>query len=520
LSANEGREIELKLELRPEDAARLGALKSLPHARLGLAKAEQIVTVYFDTQDHALRRAGLSLRLRHAGSRRIQTVKSEPGEGLAVDRLEDEVPVNGVGPDLARIANPALRDKVLTAASKATLAAQFETVILRTTRHVRTTKGDVVDLVVDLGEVRAETEDCPIAELELELKSGSPAALFALARTLNDTVPLRVVRLTKADRGYGLLGDEIGAPQKSSRIVLPSDATAGDAFGAILRNGLAHLLANEPAVVERRDVEGLHQLRVALRRLRAVLSTYDSLLDESCVAGFEHEIQWISAVCGTARDYDVFLASIVPAASDALAKLAGGEEALLRAANEARADAWAKVVEAVASARLTTLLIDLAGLAAREKLPLASAVKRRDLDESARAFAATALDHHRKKVAKLAAPLTQLSDEDRHRLRKRLKRLRYTAEFFSSLFPETESKPYLKRLGALQDCFGALNDFATAGRLVDSLTAFGTGKKAALLAEAGALLLAHHRKAAEALIGEAAERWARLAKRRPFWRET
>src|SRR5262249_41036278 len=160
------------------------------------------------------------------------------------------------------------------------LKPQFETVVLRTTRNIRTETGDVVELVIDLGEVRGEKEDCPIAELELELKSGSPSALFELAKALNETVPLRVMRLSKADRGYALLGDKVGVPQKSTPVRLPHDVSAGEALAPILQNGLAHLLANEPAVVERRDVEGLHQLRVALRRLRAVFDTYDGLLDE------------------------------------------------------------------------------------------------------------------------------------------------------------------------------------------------------------------------------------------------
>lgn len=521
LNAAEGREVELKLELRPEDAARLGALKSLPQARLGLPKAEQIVTVYFDTPDLALRKAGLSLRLRHAGSRRIQTVKSEfAPEGIEANRLEDEVPVNGAGPDIARIADQGLRARMLQVAEKSTLAPQFETVVLRTTRHVKTARGDVVELVVDLGEVRAKKEESPICELELELKSGSPGSLFELAEALNETVPLRVMRFSKADRGYALLGDKIGAPQKSSRVELCADITAGAALGPILRNGLAHLIANEPAVVEERDVEGLHQLRVALRRLRAALSTYDGLIDEPLMTHLEHEIRWVSAICGAARDYDVFLDSIVPAAEDALRDLSGGRGALEAAARAARADAWAKVVEAVASARFTALLLKLAALAACEKPPLAEGAKRRDLNQPARDFASDMLDHHRKKAAKLAAHLAELSDEERHQLRKRLKRLRYTAEFFASLYPEQAARSYLKRLGTLQDCFGALNDLATAGRLIEGLAAFGTGKKAALLAEAGARLLAHHREAADMLIGEAEERWGKLDKRRAFWRET
>jgi CHAD domain-containing protein len=296
------------------------------------------------------------------------------------------------------------------------------------------------------------------------------------------------------------LGDKVGAPQKSNRVHLPPDITVGAALSPILESGLSHLLANEPSVVEARDVEGLHQLRVALRRLRAVFATYDALLDEKLMTQIEHEIKWISAICGAARDYDVFVENLIPAADEALAAAKPARAALERAAAAARADAWAKVVEAVASSRFTALVLVLAGLSRMERPPLADGIKRKDLAQPA------------------PASLTTLGDEERHQLRKRLKRLRYTAEFFGSLYPQEAAKAYLKKLGALQDCFGALNDLATAGRLIGSLTAFGSAGKA--LNEAGQLVLEHHRKAADTLIGEAADRWAKLAKRKPFWRET
>jgi inorganic triphosphatase YgiF len=440
-----------------------------------------------------------------------------PSGGLLADRQEDEVPLNGAGPDIGRIADRVLRERVLQVAEKGALTPQFETIVLRTTRNIRTEAGDVVELVIDLGEVRAEKEDSPIAELELELKSGSSASLFSLARALNETAPLRIIRLTKADRGYALLGEKVRTTQKSHRLTLPETVTAGAALQPVLDNGLAHLLANEPSVVEARDVEGLHQLRVALRRLRAICGTYDKLLDETLMTRIEHEIKWISAICGAARDYDVFLGSLLPAADEALADEKAGREALTRAARIARADAWAKVVEGVASARFTALVLVLADLAATPRPPLAKGVRRKDLDQPARDFASEKLDHQRKKAAKLGAHFATLSDEERHVLRKRLKRLRYTAEFFASLYPEKATKPYLKRLGALQDCFGALNDFATAARLVKALTTLGTEGSAAR-ARAGALLLEHHRKAAEGLIGETAARWDKLARRKPFWR--
>src|SRR5262249_7223759 len=155
-------------------------------------------------------------------------------------------------------------------------------------------------------------------------------------------------------------------------------------------------------------------------------------------------------ICGAARDYDVFMENLIPAADEALATAKPARAALERAAVAARADAWAKVVEAVASSRFTALVLVLAGLSRMERLPLADGVKRKDLAQPARDFAAETLDHQRKKAAKLAASLATLSDEERHKLRKRLKRLRYTAEFFGSLYPQEAAKAYLKKLGALQ----------------------------------------------------------------------
>jgi inorganic triphosphatase YgiF len=519
LNEKTGYEVELKLELRPEDAARLGKVKSLPRARMGPPKAEQIVTVYFDTQDLALRRAGLSLRMRHAGSRRVQTVKSERLEDLpGAPRLEDEVPVNGVGPDLARIGDTQLRKRVLGATASAKLAPQFETVVLRTTRHVKTKLGDVVEFVVDLGEVRAATQDWPICELELELKEGSPYALYALAQALNEEVPLRLVRLTKADRGYALLGETVGAPQKARPVALERDVTTGDAFRRILENCLSHMMANEPSVVERRDGEGLHQLRVAMRRLRTALVTFEPLLETDLVKELHHEIKGLGAICGTARDHDVFLAQILPQAADAIGTIRGGGTAIELAAKIARKDAWAKVIEAVASARFTALVIAVGSLAAQKELPTGKHAKRREWDAPARDFAAEALDRHRRKVVKRARALATQDDQERHELRKRLKRLRYAGEFFSGLYSEKSAKAYLKRIGALQDSFGALNDVATAERLVGGLSAFGSGDKPALIAAAGGKLLDYHRGAAEALMGEARDRWAQLAERKPFWR--
>jgi inorganic triphosphatase YgiF len=512
------REVELKLEIRPSDIGRLSRLKGLPAARLGQPRAEQLFTVYFDTEDCALRKAGLSLRLRHEGTRRIQSVKSAPRDlSLAADRAEDEVLLNGHGPDIAHIGNIALRDQVTEAAGGADLMPLFETQILRTTRHIKTDAGDDVELVVDVGQVRADRGDRPLAELELELKGGSREALYKLARALNEEAPLRVLTLTKADRGYELLGTAVPEPAKAEAVALAPDATAGGALKAILRACLGHLMQNEPATVERQDVEGLHQMRVALRRLRTVFAVFDKPAAHPPLAPLKEEAEWLSRCLGEARDLDVFKDEIMAP----VAKAFPDDQAfglLAEAAEKARALAWTEVLTAVNSARYTAFVLDLAAIIEHEDLAETDAETRAPLALPARDFAAGAIEALFDKCKKLGRKLPDLEWTECHRLRRRLKRLRYAAEFFLSLYPPEETGPYIKRLARLQNTFGALNDAATAQRIVDTLINKNPNGLETL-AWAGGIVVGWHQHTARAMRKQGAKCWKDLSRTEPFWRK-
>ena len=512
------REIELKLEIRPSDIGRLSRLKGLPAARLGQARAEQLFTVYFDTETCALRKAGLSLRLRHEGTRRVQSVKSAPlDQSLAADRAEDEVLLNGKGPDISHIANIALRDQVTAAAAGAPLRPLFETQVLRTTRHIKTDAGDDIELVVDVGQVRADRGDRPLAELELELKGGSRAALYKLARALNEEAPLRVLTLTKADRGYELLGTAVPEPAKALPVALAADASAGAALKAILSACLGHLMANEPATVERQDVEGLHQMRVALRRLRTAFAIFDKPATHPPLAMLVEEARWLSRCLGEARDLDVFKDEIMTPVAKAFPE----DQAfglLAEAAEKARALAWTEVLTAVNSGRYTAFVLDLAAIIEQDGLGAAHAETHALLALPARAFASTAIEALFDKCRRLAKKLPNLEWSECHRLRRRLKRLRYGAEFFLSLYPEDDTGRYIKRLARLQNTFGALNDAATAQRIVDALINKNPNGLETL-AWAGGIVVGWHQHTARAMRKAGAKCWDELSRVEPFWRE-
>jgi len=125
--------------------------------------------------------------------------------------------------------------------------------------------GSEIELTIDKGKVEAGRQSSPLCEVELELKRGESAELFKLARMLAEEVPVQLAVKSKAERGYALIVGELPAAVKAAPVVLMPDSIRQAAFQAIARACLRQLVANQPATLGG-DAEGLHQMRVALRR--------------------------------------------------------------------------------------------------------------------------------------------------------------------------------------------------------------------------------------------------------------
>ena len=211
--ARQGKEIELKLEFDPADAARLA---SHPALQVGAAaQAEhQLISTYFDTPDCALHRAGVYLRVRDNGRTIVQTVKAAKSKTELIERLEWEQEIAGRKPDLDAVADTPLAP-LLTEAVRAALRPVFETQIRRQVfRVVR--NGSEIEVAIDRGEIATRTGMQAISELELELKRGETRELFRLAREIGETVPLRLEVKSKAERGYELLQGGILKVEKAA----------------------------------------------------------------------------------------------------------------------------------------------------------------------------------------------------------------------------------------------------------------------------------------------------------------
>ena len=488
------REIELKFLIAPEAADKI-----LSHLK-GEEATRHLGATYFDTADHALRRAGFGLRVRDGEGGRKQTLKSATAGGIFA-RGEWETAIAGPGPDSeALAATPAaglLDGQALTPV--------FTTRVERIVRMIR--QGDsVIEAVIDRGELVAQGTSAAVCELELELKSGPPSALFDLARQLADRVPLRLSLVSKAERGYGLVVPVEAGPPRRAAAALNPGMTVEQALQAIGREDLSHLCAAVEALRERPGPEGVHQLRVAIRRLRALLKTFKALAGDPEARALDAALDALAAELDAARELDVFIAEIWRPASEADTSPAMAD--LGRALLAAQARAYLRMEAALEGPAARALLLEAA--AWLEAGPWSGDPALAALRNSpAAAFASALLDHRLHVVLKRGAALETMDPAARHRLRLKAKVLRYAVEDLGGLFPDHPKRTarLLEAVKALQDALGALNDQARAGALAqevalahgDAGAAFAAGQLTAALPGQTARDLRAARQAVNAL---------------------
>ncbi|MGH9807561.1 MAG: CHAD domain-containing protein, partial [Terriglobia bacterium] len=295
-------ETEIKLELPAAGLAKIAKSPRLRKFQAAPRHTDEIVSVYYDTRSCKLRKRGITLRLRQQGDRRLQTVKTD-GDAF-VERREWECEIDGDKPDFKAARHTAL-EPLLDKKLRHGLAPLFETRVRRTVVPLRRGKNEI-ELALDRGQLRSGRKAAPISEAELELKKGDPADLVEVAHALADVAPVRLGGLSKAQRGYRLVEGEQDQPVKSAPIALSAEMGAAEGFQAIALACLRQVAANQTAVLAA-DAEGVHQMRIGLRRLRTALALFGDLVDRDAqTEKMKHELKWITNELGPARELDVY----------------------------------------------------------------------------------------------------------------------------------------------------------------------------------------------------------------------
>jgi len=504
------RELELKFELPGDELHRLGESPVLKASADAHAQ-KTLRSIYFDSPEHGLRAARISLRLRNdGGSKWLQTVKAgeEPKCGLS-DVAQSEVLLEKCEPNLERIGDKGLRRKIKKICSKAALKPVFETIVDRTT-HLITKENCAVELALDEGRVEADGQSRELREVELELLSGSPEGMLAIARELFLDFRLRPSESSKAARGYRLLRPEpeISHPLHAQAVTLRQCDSARDAFVAILQSSAEHIIANQRAVLEAGEVEAVHQMRVGLTRLRSALRSIKPYTKASWIPELEGDAQNMARAVGHLRDADVLIAEIYTPIAQQHSDDVPGFPGLLQALKAHRDAAYKEVGDNLDKGIWPRLLVTM--ILSPHLIETGG-----KFGEPVATMASETLERRWKKVRKYGERLDSLDLEERHSMRKALKKLRYNCEFFQTLYDQ-KAQSFIKRLKKLQELFGAINDVRMAERLID-LAVERRRKDSKLLVAAG-YILGHHEANVPLVWSKAKREWGRLDKASGFWR--
>jgi CHAD domain-containing protein len=259
---------------------------------------------------------------------------------------------------------------------------------------------------------------------------------------------------------------EAVTPIKASPLHLGANTSGEEAFIAVIGACLHHAEANRPAVLDG-QIEGIHQMRVAFRRLRSGLKIFRPLIPRQASAERVEDIRWLNGFLGPARDWDVFLREGMAAVFGHFPRKRG--LSLFRVKAEAiRRDHHHALREALAEPRYPLLLQRFADWLERHSWREVCGDKQRQrLAVPVLAFATPLLERDHRRVVKQGNSFVKLSAEERHALRIRIKQLRYAQDFFASLYETSTVKLYLNALSNLQDCLGVMNDISVARRLLD-----------------------------------------------------
>lgn len=461
-------ETEIKLLVDGKSIGRVAALDPVRQAAVGRPKRRRLRATYFDTPEGHLRKAGLTLRLRHEGARLVQTVKSEASADEPFSRGEWEAEISGDRPDIGAAEEsplPALLAEAEIDADR--LEPQLSVEVTRRVIDLAF-GGTAVEMAIDRGRIAAAGRSLPVAEVELELKSGDAAALFGFARELLAELPFRIEHRAKSARGFALI-DGDPPPQRARMVALDAEMTIEQAFKRILASCLAQMAANEAPSLAGRDPEGVHQLRVGIRRLRSALSLFGRALPPDLVTPLKPRLREAMAAFGPAREWDVLLTETLDPLSQRVTDDPGLKR-LSRIAAAARGEGHRHLREMLASPAYTELKLTLFELLAgdwadqargqilapwvdptQNSLPWAAPVE---------AFADRMLRKRHKQLRRAGNGHATMTIEELHELRIAAKKLRYAADFFRSLYAKKKVRRYIAALAAVQDCLGAINDGA------------------------------------------------------------
>lgn len=417
-------------------------------------------TIYFDTDDFDLRRHRVELCVRNRDGQVFQRIKTRQDNGNILGCRSHEIVLSDPEPNLGHaraLLAPNLRDAI----SRSALKPRFRTRFSRIS-HQFANDSCITRASFDQGCIEATGRSELISEVEFKLKGGRLDSYTQECLSFLAEVPAALLVESKAARGYRLATGELPHAVGAPHLAVPWNLPLPQAILRILRHGFQHFLDNYPAVTLAGEPEGIHQMRVAMRRLLSAIRMFGPVLRLEDTRGLFQALKTLFTQLGEVREADVFIGETLP--SLAAAGLGTTLESVLRREIAAfRAAAYQRALDELTSANFARLVVQLNDwIESRNLLKADRPIDALLVERAAEDFAVPRIRALHAKLLKQGAKARCGTLDDWHRTRIAAKKLRYAGEpLFQALAPKIDTDRLSKQLSRLQTSLGRLNDLQT-----------------------------------------------------------
>jgi len=496
ISPPEPERLELELTLPAEEVPKLAHLPILAALRKGRIASVAEEIRWLDTPGGAVMGSGRLIEVPKRGARRLVSLQPAPDTLWHPGMVLPTAPLPAAPKHEADGVTEAL---IPLAAFSGRRRSQNLVV------------GDaLVQLRVMHGQLRTVMAEREVARVTL---LGPTIAVLDLAQRLAAASPLFPSSLSLAGEALSLATGQAPSPRRRGA----PDTSGAETLEACFTQAIGHLLevACHYAPIARAgtEMEGVHQLRVAMRRLRSVLKVFRPVTDAPQGRALDEALQGFLKLLGPARDWDVFLAGI---GAEMAALLPGDRRmrSLLRAAEAERQAVYRGLAEALEGPAWRDLLLAGIGFLLVKPWRMEADHQRLEsLDAPPQQFAALALEKRWRKLRKAGEGIEELEPEALHELRLDAKRLRYAAEVLAPIFPSKATRRFQRHLSALQEELGLSNDASVARVLMQQLDRDKDAGRAWAIGIVEGWCLARMAADREAIF----EIWDKLDTKESFW---
>ncbi|EGO64892.1 CYTH and CHAD domain-containing protein [Acetonema longum] len=406
---------------------------------------------YFDTADYRLRKAGLAYRVRREQGQWMATVKlNGSSTGGLHQRQEHNMAAANETPDLSVFTGLEIGELLRKSVGEESLIPVFTTRFCRRTLLVNW-QDSQVEIALDQGQILAGADSEPILEIELELKQGATAAVLSLGAELAEILPLTVEPKSKYYRGLLLAGLIEEEPVPDALCLLSGAEPAGQALEQLLSAAVSNVFGSQQAFLDnQQQPKALRQLRIKLRRLRALLSFASPFLAAEETAVSKQELRSWGRSLGSLRDLDVLAGHWHKILTSPFA-VRDGKSRLEEQLAALRLQQEETVGACLTAGKLTAVLLRLWGWIANHPWQVGAA-------RSIESYAGYRLEKWLEDLLETGKALDWNDRRESHQFRIRMKKIRYVLESLSFMDSGRTSR-LVRRFKAFQDCLGILMDY-------------------------------------------------------------